>query len=192
MPAGITSEYLFYPAQYWPHKNHTRLLEAVKILGDRYGWRVALVLCGADHGNLGYLRQRAAALCVSDRVHFLGFVTTDQLIALYRRAFALSFLSYFGPDNLPPLEAGALGCPVVTSAVEGAEEQLGSAALSVNPDSAVDVAAAMWRLKNEPGLRQRLVDNGWQRAARSTFGDYAASLIGVLDSLELRFATFRQ
>ena len=58
-----------------------------------------------------------------------------ELIALYRHALALTFVSYFGPDNLPPLEAFALGCPVITSAIEGVDEQLGNAALYVNPDS---------------------------------------------------------
>jgi glycosyltransferase involved in cell wall biosynthesis len=189
LPSGISGEFLFYPAQYWAHKNHLRLLKAVQILRDVHGWNGTLVCCGSDKGNLKYLIEQAAALRIADRVCFLGFVTRSELIALYRHAFALTFVSYFGPDNLPPLEAFALGCPVIASAIEGSE--LGAAALEVNPDSASEIADAILRLKNEHGLRETLIAAGKARASQFTADDYAASLIDLLDSLELRFACFR-
>ena len=101
-------------------------------------------------------------------------------------------MSYFGPDNLPPLEAFALGCPVIASALEGVEEQLGSAALYVNPDSASEIVQAVLRLQNEHGLREALVTAGKTRASELTADDYAVKLIELLDSLELRFACFRR
>ncbi|MFM6269445.1 MAG: glycosyltransferase, partial [Dolichospermum sp.] len=55
------------------------------------------------------------------------------MTSLYINAFSLAFMSFFGPDNLPPLEAMALGCPVIASKVSGSEEQLGNNALLVNP-----------------------------------------------------------
>jgi glycosyltransferase involved in cell wall biosynthesis len=80
---------------------------------------------------------------------------------------------------------------VIASAIEGAEEQLGSAALRVNPDSASEVADAVLRLKNEPGLRETLINAGKNRAAEFTADDYAARIIHLLDSLEVRFSCFR-
>ena len=192
LPAGITGEFLFYPAQYWPHKNHLRLLEAVQTLHQRHQWNGMLVCCGSDKGNLNYLKKRATEFGIADRVQFLGFVKQSELIALYGHAVALTFVSYFGPDNLPPLEAFALGCPVIASAIEGAEEQLGSAALRVNPDRASEMADAVLRLKNEPGLRETLINAGKNRAAEFTADDYAARIIDLLDSLEFRFSCFRR
>ena len=139
LPAGVGDKFLFYPAQYWAHKNHVRLLRAVKILREIHGWEGTLVCCGSDKGNLKYLIERATEWRIADRVRFLGFVKRPELIALYRHALALTFVSYFGPDNLPPLEAFALGCPVIASAIEGVDEQLGNAALYVNPDSASEL-----------------------------------------------------
>jgi glycosyltransferase involved in cell wall biosynthesis len=191
LPSGVTGEFLFYPAQYWAHKNHFHLLEAVQILCREHQWNGVLVCCGSDKGNLGYLKERAAEFGIVDRVRFLGFVNQSELLALYRHALALTFVSYFGPDNLPPLEAFALGCPVIASALEGVEEQLGSAALYVNPDSASEIAQAVLRLKNEHGLREALVTAGQIRASELTADDYAAKIVELLDSLELRFACFR-
>ena len=191
LPTGISGEFLFYPAQYWPHKNHLRLLEALQILRDQHQWDGALVCCGSDKGNLNYLKKSAVNLRIDDRVRFLGFVQRSELIALYQRALALTFVSYFGPDNLPPLEAFGLGCPVIASAIEGAEEQLGAAALYVNPDNGQEIAATVLRLKTEKGLRERLIAAGKAQASRSTVEEYASRLIDLLDSLEPRFACFR-
>jgi glycosyltransferase involved in cell wall biosynthesis len=191
LPAGVTGEFLFYPAQYWAHKNHFHLLEAVQILCRDHQWNGMLVCCGSDKGNLSYLKERAAEFGIVDRVRFFGFVKQSELIALYRHAMALTFVSYFGPDNLPPLEAFALGCPVIASALEGVEEQLGTSALYVNPDSASEIARAVLRLKHEPELRGSLITAGKMRATELGPDGYAAKLIDLLDSLELRFACFR-
>ena len=191
LPFGISGEYLFYPAQYWPHKNHVRLLQVVKLLHENHGWNGTLVCCGSDKGNLEYLRACAATLGIKQFVHFLGFVTQDELVALYRHALALAFVSYLGPDNLPPLEAFALGCPVIAADVDGARNSLGAAALWVDPDDAEAIAAAVWRLRIDPDLRKALLSAGKERAIKSTTANYAGELLQLFDSLEIRFQCFR-
>jgi glycosyltransferase involved in cell wall biosynthesis len=191
LPDDISGEFLFYPAQFWPHKNHVRLLQAVKILQAEHGWKGLLVCVGSDKGNIEYIKKSALGLGVQDRIKILGFVERGQLVALYRHALALTFLSYLGPDNLPPLEAFALGCPVIASDIEGARESLGEGALFVNPDSAEDIVAAVLRLKNERGLREHMVAVGHQRASQWTVNDYVNQLIDLIDLLEVRFQCFR-
>src|SRR4029077_18856027 len=51
---GIQGDFLFYPAQLWPHKNHVNLFAALKLLKDQ-GRMISLVLTGADHGNRAHL-----------------------------------------------------------------------------------------------------------------------------------------
>ena len=67
------------------------------------------------------------------QIKILGFVKREELIALYENAMALVYATYFGPENLPPLEAFALGCPVIASSVPGSEEQIGDCALLFDP-----------------------------------------------------------
>src|SRR5437762_10866221 len=92
-----------------------------------------LVCVGEDRGTKEHVMREAKALGVEHRIHTPGFVERSRLTSLYQHADALLYPSLFGPDNLPPLEAMALGCPVVAARVAGAEEQLGNAAALVDP-----------------------------------------------------------
>jgi glycosyltransferase involved in cell wall biosynthesis len=172
--------YLFYPAQFWPHKNHVNLLEAVARL-RLDGLPVHLALSGSDKGNLAYIRETAVRLKIAEAVHFLGFVERADLIGLYRHALALAYVTFFGPENLPTLEAFALGCPVVASDVPGAREQLGDAALLVDPRSPVQIAEAVRQLAEMPGARADLVERGRLRAHRFTSKDFVGGVVGGLD-----------
>ena len=175
----IEEPYLFYPAQFWAHKNHYTLLEAIAEL-ERRDRRFTAVCVGSDRGQRHHVHDAARRLSIADRVNVLGFVQTDELIALYRHAHALVFLSLFGPENLPPLEAFALGCPVVAADVPGAREQMGNAALLVPATDAVGVADAVERLDDQE-LRTELCERGRRQAEERTGAGYVE---GVLEFLE--------
>lgn len=181
---GLPARFLYYPAHFWPHKNHINLLKAFAILVQR-GWDdLHLVFSGSDKGNKSYVESVAAAVGVKARIHFLGLVEQTDVVALYRQAVALVYPTFFGPDNLPPLEAFALGCPVVASRVSGAEEQLSDAALFFEPSDVEAMAAAIERVLDEPGLRDQLVSRGKARASRLTTRNYATAMVSILDELE--------
>lgn len=177
----LKENYVFYPAQFWSHKNHVNLLLALAEL-KRNGLDLPVVFVGSDKGNADYVRNFAAQLQLD--VKFLGFVPVEDLIALYRGAFALGYVTFFGPENLPPLEAFALGCPVVASDVSGAREQLGDAALLVNPRDPSHIAAALKSLHDDPQLRQSLIEKGRARAERWTAHDFVQSVFSALDEFE--------
>jgi glycosyltransferase involved in cell wall biosynthesis len=181
---GLKPGYLFYPAQFWPHKNHANLLHALRLLHDEYGLPYELVLAGSDHGNEAYVRKVAAELRLERHVRFLGFVPQEDLVALYRGADALAYVTFFGPDNLPPLEAFALGCPVVASEVPGAREQLGPAALLVRGDSPRGIAEGIKRLREDAGLRESLREQGRRRAASWTGKDYIRGILAIIDEFD--------
>src|SRR5262249_4054909 len=130
---NVPRTYLFYPAMFWSQKNHAVVLEACKIVRDRTGWDLGVVFTGSDQGNLEYVRSYAGELGLRGACRFLDFVKQDDLAELYKGALCLTFASFVGPDALPPLEAFALGCPVIASALPGTAEQLGDAALLFDP-----------------------------------------------------------
>lgn len=180
----IPKGYLFYPAQFWPHKNHAGLLLTVKILREQHGLTLPVVFVGSDMGNLPYVRRVVDELDLSAQVYFLGFVPQEDLVELYRNAFALTYLTFFGPENLPPLEAFALGCPVIASNVSGAKEQLGDAALLVDPRNEEQVAMAVKYLYEDLELRRTLAQRGFERASRWTGQDFVRSVFSILDEFE--------
>jgi glycosyltransferase involved in cell wall biosynthesis len=85
------------------------------------------------------------------------------------------------------MEAFALGCPVVASAVPGGAEQLGNAALLHSADDEHALADAVLSLR-VAGVRNGLVAAGRRHAARARWGDYAKGIIASLD----KFARIRR
>ena len=180
----IPANYLFYPAQFWSHKNHANLLLALQKLKQKHNLSIPLVLVGSDKGNENYIRKLIAKWELSSQVQILGFVPQEDMTPLYQNALALAFMTFFGPDNLPPLEAFALGCPVIASRVSGAEEQLGDAALLVDPKSPEQIADAIFTLYNSPELRKTLIERGLKRAQQWTGQDFVRRIFPILDEFE--------
>jgi glycosyltransferase involved in cell wall biosynthesis len=181
---GIEPGYVLYPAQFWAHKNHVGLLHALKLLGDDHDVHLPAVFVGADKGNEAHVRRVVESLGLHDQVHFLGFVPRSDLVTLYRHAFALAYVTFFGPENLPPLEAFALGCPVVASDVPGASEQLGDAALLVPPTDASRIADALLALRRDEALRRRLIERGHERARAHTATHFVKGMFDIMDEIE--------
>jgi len=181
---GLRSNYLFYPAQFWSHKNHANLLLAAAELKREHQLDLPVVFVGSNKGNEEYLRTFAAQLNPPVDVAFLGFVPLEDLVALYRGAFALAYVTFFGPENLPPLEAFALGCPVIASDVSGAREQLGDAALFVDPRNPAEIAGAIKQLHDDDTLRASLIDKGRARAERWTATEFVRGVFAALDEFE--------
>jgi glycosyltransferase involved in cell wall biosynthesis len=180
----IAGDYLLYPAQFWPHKNHVACIKALNILHHHYHQRVSLVFVGSDKKNLPYIRDYARCQNVSEYIHFLGFIPREDLMTLYQNAFALVFPTFFGPDNIPPLEAFALRCPVIASKVNGADEQLGDAALLFDPQNPREIAEFVNSLYTDPALRIELIEKGLIRAKQWTSDDYVRKIFSLLDEFE--------
>jgi glycosyltransferase involved in cell wall biosynthesis len=180
----VPGEYLLYPAQFWPHKNHITLVDMLALL-QAAGRPLKLVFSGSDKGNRGYVEQYVRQRGLQERVLFTGFIDTALLHQLYRHAFAMVFGSVMGPDNLPPLEAMALGCPVVCAAFAGAREQLGEAALLFAPLDPAAAASCVAQLE-DPALRQRLCERGREVVASRSPDDYIRRINEALDGFAVQ------
>lgn len=180
-PELCAGRYVLYPAQFWAHKNHVTAVRAIAALQSRGASTPDLVLVGGDRGTREHVLATAAELGVAERVHAPGFVPRELLVALYRHADAMVFPSLFGPDNLPPLEAMALGCPVIAAQLPGAKEQLGTAAIFVEPLDANGFANAIALLQADPALRDTMIERGHRRAASWDGATYACAALRLVD-----------
>lgn len=181
----VTSKpFLFYPAQFWPHKNHYNLLEALSLCSSLGDDCPNLVLAGSDKGNEEYIRGRVSELELCGKVFFLGFVSRSSIALLYTRALALIYPTFFGPDNLPPLEAFSYGCPVLASSVAGAVDQLGQAALYFDPSRPDQIAECITKIVRDPSLRSRLAAKGRIQLQGRQPKDYFDRIVSFLDSFE--------
>ena len=128
--------------------------------------------------------DRARAFGVEDALILAGYVSDDELHALYRGALATLLVSHAEGFGYPVLEAMALGCPVITSNCSSLPEVAGDAALLVDPRNHAAIGAAITTLAESPAERQRLIAKGKLRAtefsverqAQNTLEVYAAVL----------------
>jgi glycosyltransferase involved in cell wall biosynthesis len=166
---ALPEKFLFYPAQFWPHKNHCRIVEAIWV-ARQLGSDISVVFCG--NRESGILQETAKKvlyiadrLGISDNLYIIGYAEQAHMSALYAEAVGLIMPTFFGPSNIPILEAWATGCPVITSNIQGLREQAGRAALLVDPLSVNSIASAMIRLWKDAKLREELVRRGTERLA---------------------------
>ncbi len=158
--ARTRQEFILYPANRWPHKNHARLFEAFALLRlERPELRLVLTGSGHDSG-------------APPGVEVRGHVSDDELTELYATASALVFPSLYEGFGLPPLEAMASGCPVVAAHAGSLPEVCGDAARYFDPTSPAEIAQAVLDVLASPdewsarGVR-RAAEFTWDRAARA-------------------------
>ena len=172
----LPPSYAFYPANMWPHKNHQLLLLALHRLRRLYGVMLPLVLTGDDLGQWKTFERVAQHFQLREQVHYLGYVSAQDLPALYAGATMLVFPSLYEGFGLPLLEAMQLGCPVAAADCTSIPEVVGEAALLFDPRNPDRIAEAMHRLVADETLRQTLSIRGreqaalfsWVRSARET------------------------
>lgn len=162
---GLPENYIFYPAQMWAHKNHVYLFEGMAELKSRYGLSISAALSGGDKGNRSYLQTCAETLGIADQVFFLGFIDDGDIPALYDGAKALVMPSYFGPTNLPPIEAALLGCPVIYADQPAFRAQMRDAALYCDLSAPASLAEHLRAILQDTPTVERL------KAASSSLSD---------------------
>lgn len=165
-PLDLPERFLVYPANLWPHKNHGLLVEALGIASDR---DVCLVLTGGIQEGGKELAAIADRMRVGTRVRHLGFVASDAMPALYRRATAMIFPSLYEGFGSPPLEAMACGCPTAVARAGALPESCGTATRYFDPTSAESIAGAIDSLAADGALRDRLREVGIGHAAGFTW-----------------------
>jgi glycosyltransferase involved in cell wall biosynthesis len=153
----IKTPFIFYPAQFWAHKNHVAVIEAVAWLRDVKNIVIYCYFAGSDHGNEKYIRNIIKKYKLEEQVFILDFVEREMLVYLYQNALAMTFMSLMGPNNLQPLEAAALGCPLIISNIPGHLEQMEGTGLAVDATNPAAIGEAILTLYHNPDFRQSLI-----------------------------------
>jgi len=169
--------YILTVSTLYRFKNTRRLIEAFALLRHRDHIPHRLRIIGGDADvTAAELRKVAEALDVSDHVDFLGAVPHDELPAHYSQAAVFVYPSLYETFGLPPLEAMAVGCPVVAANASAIPEVVGQAAELVDPMDAEAIRRGIARVLFDTRRRSELIESGrqwvkrftWQRAAQET------------------------
>jgi len=118
--------FFIYPANFWEHKNHLFLLQAIKEINLYQKNKINLVLVGSPK-ILNYYEKIKKYIFINNlnkNIKMFKFVKLSKLIEFYDNSHGLIYASTSGPENLPPLEAFARGKNVIIGNYPGAKEQL--------------------------------------------------------------------
>jgi glycosyltransferase involved in cell wall biosynthesis len=176
---GIQAPFLYYPAATWPHKNHLRLLQALRQLIHRQRFDGDLVLTGLSMEAEDEVSRAVQRLGLAGRVHRLGYLPPADLPKLYNTARALVFPSLFEGFGIPLVEAMACGCPVVTSQATSLPEVGGEAVEYCDPWQVESISQAIDVVWNQPARREMLCAAGLSRAVRFTWSEAAKQTLAV-------------
>jgi glycosyltransferase involved in cell wall biosynthesis len=154
-----------------PRKNLGRLVEAWSLLPDDLRAAHTLALVGPKGWQLDEVLAPIRAS--GDDIRVTGFVSDEDLAALYRSCELFCYPSLYEGFGLPVLEAMQCGAAVVSSNASSLPEVGGDAVAYVDPRSAADIAATLERLLRDPAERERLAAAGRARAAGFSWDEAA-------------------
>lgn len=183
---GISKPFVIYTGSLYPHKNVLRLVEAVICLNAQ-GKKLSLVVACARNVFLERFKKEIERVKGLDLVVLAGFVPDGELIALYKEAEAFVTPSLLEGFGLTPLEAMAVGLPVVSSNASCLPEIYGKAAIYFDPLDINDMAKKIKKVIGDKKIRDRLIKEGfkqvkkysWQRMARQTLEVYEKLVLSL-------------
>lgn len=166
---GVPERFVLTVAAIHHSKNLELVLGAYGRLSPAFRRAVPLVLaCHLDDWAMGYVRGLAGSFGVAGDVVLTGFVSDDELVALYNGATLVVHPSRYEGFGLPVVEAMQCGAPVITTTAPSLPEVAGGAAALVDPDDPVALAAAIEGLVEDGARRRAMGERGLARAAAFT------------------------
>lgn len=187
---GLAADFILCVGTLEPRKNLATLLEAFAEAATQLSDSAQNVPDLVLTGRIGWLNESLAEKIRSSRfghhVKLTGYVSDEDLGALYASCLMMVYPSLYEGFGLPPLEAMRCGAPVITSRIPAITEVVGAggAARLVAPTDSKELARQLYELTSEPQARLRLKEAGlrraqqfsWQATARATYEVYRAAL----------------
>ena len=177
---GVEDNFLLFVGTLEPRKNLLTLLKAFAQILSQSSLRPQLVIAGGE----GWLMDDSFAFvkkaALSERLRFTGYLSDDDLRALYSSCRVFIYPSVYEGFGLPPLEAMACGAPVIAGRIPSLQETLGSAARLVEPLDVNALAKSIIEVLEDKNQREKLVAAGptqagkfsWDQTARLTLDVY--------------------
>lgn len=153
-----------------PRKNLSRLIKAFNQITGYYK-HVHLVIVGAKGWQYSEIINEANKN--KDKIHFLGYIETEQLVALYSLAAFFVFPSLYEGFGIPPLEAMQCGCPVITSNSSSLPEVVADAAVKISPDDVDSLKKALLQMIENPELSKKYKKEGLLQAKKFSWAKSA-------------------
>lgn len=166
-----------------PRKNYVRIIRAFVLFCQRHPELsdYKLVIVGVKGWKYQEIMKEynSCSFPIRNRIQFLGYVDSNQLLRLYSTATLLLFPSLSEGFGFPIIEAMACGCPVITSNISSMPEVAGDAAFLVNPYDAEDICKAVFKVLSDDNFRKELKQKGFQNIKRFSWKETAKEMVDI-------------
>ena len=179
---NLPKKYIFYPAQFWPHKNHEKLVEAIKVASIKIP-DIKLILCGFNDKNYSKIRKLVNKLKLNKNILFFGYIAENEKNYLYKKARSLIMPTFFGPRNIPPIEAILNNCPILISDIFESRKQCGDCALYFNPHCLKSISDKIIRIWTNDKLFKKLKYNTLKKQKVYSVDKYVKKLKLIFQGL---------
>jgi len=175
----LPNNYIFYLGNLEPRKNVQAIIAAFEMAAIP---GLNLVIAGGQAWKFKEIYTHWQNSPDKDRIKFLGYVDTADKPALYSSAKAFVYPSIYEGFGLPPIEAMAMGCPVITSANSSLVEAVGQAGLLVNPFNINEIAQTIKQLLADENLQTTLRQEGLKRSQQFNWNKTAQEVLKNMES----------
>lgn len=175
---GIDKDYIFYPANFWEHKNHINLFKAIDLLRSK-GEHIQLVLTGALFDQRKDLIQLLKKVDIGEGIKILGYVQFNEINALMRNTKLLVFPSLFEGFGIPLLEALECKVPVCCSNVASLPEVGEDAVEYFDPTNPESICASVYKLLHDEKRLIQLKMRAEKQSAKFSYEKSVEKLYGL-------------
>lgn len=170
---GIESPYVLAVSTMNPYKNFKMIFE---ILPEVKAQNLNVVIVGSKNSKVFSNHNQNE----SDAVQWVGYVSDEELKSLYENAAGFIFPSLYEGFGLPPLEAMALGCPVIVSSRGSIPEVCGDAGLYFDPQYPQEAASRLVEVASNPDLVQQLSAKGKEHSSYFSWNKCAKDTVNII------------
>lgn len=161
---NIKKNYILFLGTLEPRKNIERLIEAYELFQKNSTIRYQLIIAGKEGWNVQKIYKKALNSPYKNEIIFTGYISPENLNALFSEAKAFVFPSLHEGFGMPVIEAMAKKIPVITSNIESLPEITAGSTILINPNKKEEISEALELILNNQELRIKLIEKGFKRA----------------------------
>jgi len=174
---------ILYVGTIEPRKGVDKLLDAFEFVRKEIP-HAELILCGKIGWKVDRLVERIKKMTAGNsNVKYLGYVSDEKLIELFREVDVCVYPSLYEGFGLPPLEAMACGCPVIVSNSSSLPEVVGDAGILIDPDDVAGMAKAIIKVLRDDKLKREMSFLGIERARQLNLEKQMKEIIKIIKSI---------
>ena len=147
---------LFFPAQFWAHKNHKYILDGLNFLQKKGIKKFNCIFTGRDRGNLNFIKKKILEYNLNENIHIFEYLKDEEIIYLYKNCFSVILPTYVGNSSLPLFEAFYFNCKIIYHA-EILDDEFKDKVIQVNVKDPSDLGRIINRIEQDQEYFIKLV-----------------------------------